>query len=224
MFEKGKRDLFSSFDTIMQQEISTIVFDFGGVLVDLSPEVSMREFERLGVSDITTMLNPYHQKGLFRELELGLVTPELFAIRLSEYCHHEISEPEIRKAMLLFLQEIPWYKWQYLAELKKERKVLVLSNTNDFIMDFAHSKEFLPQGIIGDYVDKIYGSNKLHCMKPDREIYQKLMDDASVAPQEILFIDDNQANIDTANSLGWHTLLTTNGEDWRQEVDRILGR
>lgn len=206
------------------KNISTVVFDFGGVLVDLQPEVSMAEFFRLGVQDITEMLNPYHQKGLFRELELGLVTPDVFAEKLSEHCHKTISREEIQKAMLLFLKETPLYKWEYLKSLREEKRILLLSNTNYFIMEYAHGNQFLPTGNIDHYIDKIYASNDLHCMKPDREIYLRLMEQEGVRADELLFIDDNRENIQTAHAMGWHTLHTTNETDWRKDLDEILSR
>ena len=200
--------------------IDTLIFDFGGVLVDLQPEVSLRRFRELGVRDIDEMLNPYRQQGVFHDLEMGLVSRAEFVDKLNEHAGTALTDAQIDEAILRFMGEVPQYKFDYLEELRKEYKLYILSNTNPFIMSYAHSAQFLPDRgrTLSDYVDKVYASCEMHTMKPDREIYEQMIADSGLVPERSLFIDDSAANLEAAASLGIHTLLAVNGADWREAL------
>ena len=197
--------------------IDTLVFDFGGVLVDLQPEVSLRRFRELGVQDIDEMLNPYRQLGVFHDLEMGLVGREEFVARLNEHAGTALTDEEINEAIMLFLKGVPQYKFDYLEQLRKQYKIYILSNTNPYIMAYAHSPHFLPSTgrTLSDYVDKIYASCDMQTMKPDRAIYEQMIADSGMVPERTLFIDDSTANLEAAAAFGLQTLLAVNGTDWR---------
>ena len=204
--------------------IDTLIFDFGGVLVDLQPEVSLRRFRELGIRDIDQMLNPYRQLGVFYDLEMGLVGRDKFVLRLNQHAGTALTDEAVNEAIKLFLKETPQYKFDYLDKLRKEYKIYILSNTNPYIMAYAHSPQFLPNTgrTLSDYVDKIYASCEMHAMKPDRAIYEQMIEDSALKPEQSLFIDDSTANLETASSLGLHTLLATNGVDWRADLENSL--
>lgn len=205
------------------KEIKTVVFDLGGVLVHLSPEVSYKAFKELGVTDIETMLNPYRQKGLFYELEMGLIDKVEFVHKLSQHAGRSFTIEQIEQAFYRFLEQVPLYKFEYLEKLRSHKQVFILSNTNQFVMEFAHSKQFLPNGrTLSSYVDRLYASNERHALKPDDEFFLKMIEDSQIDPAETLFIDDSIANIEAALSLGFQTLLAVNGEDWRGKLDEKL--
>lgn len=204
--------------------IDTLIFDFGGVLGHLQPEVSLRRFRELGVADIDEMLNPYRQRGVFHDLEMGLVGREEFVARLNEHAGTSLTDAQINEAVLLFMSEVPQYKFDYLDKLRQHYKLYILSNTNPYIMAYAHSPQFLPATgrTLSDYVDKIYASCDMHTMKPDRAIYEQMIADSGMVPERSLFIDDSEANLEAAAALGLQTLLAVNGADWRPALEARL--
>ena len=185
--------------------------------MDLQPEVSLRRFRELGVQDIDEMLNPYRQLGVFHDLEMGLVGREEFVARLNEHAGTDLTDEQINEAIMLFLKGVPQYKFDYLEQLRKKYKIYILSNTNPYIMAYAHSPHFLPATgrTLSDYVDKVYASCEMQTMKPDRAIYEQMIADSGMVPERTLFIDDSTANLEAAAALGLQTLLAVNGTDWR---------
>ena len=192
--------------------------------MDLQPEVSLRRFRELGVQDIDEMLNPYRQLGVFHDLEMGLVEREGFVARLNEHAGTALTDEEINEAIMLFLKEVPQYKFDYLEQLRKQYKIYILSNTNPYIMAYAHSPHFLPatRRTLSDYVDKVYASCEMQTMKPDRAIYEQMIADSGMVPERTLFIDDSTANLEAAAALGLQTLLAVNGSDWRPALEARL--
>ncbi len=203
--------------------IKNIVFDMGGVLVDLSRERSVRQFEALGVSDASDLINPYSHNGLFGSLENGDVTTFEFCQRLSEHCGKELHPEAIREAWKSMVNPAPVYKLDYILELRKRYKCYVLSNNNDMIVEWAKTSDFSDaRRPISDYFDRMYFSYELKCMKPHPEIFHKMIADSGIIPSESLYIDDGIQHLETAKSLGFVTLLAENGKDWRDAVDQCL--
>jgi putative hydrolase of the HAD superfamily len=94
-------------------------------------------------------------------------------------------------------------KLDYILELRKKYKVLLLSNTNDISMSWARSEEFVPGGKPFEYYfDELYLSYKLGCVKPEPEIFQMVINLAGINPAETLYIDDGESNIAAGKSYG----------------------
>lgn len=203
--------------------IKNVVFDLGGVIVELDTQRPIDRFKEVGVMDAEQLLDPYEQKGLFLEFENGTVDLNTFQKKLSEHSGKELSLDDIHYGWLGFMLDVPQEKLDYIGELRKKYKVYILSNTNPIIMRWAKSGVFCPSGRpLTDYVDKIYASFEIGLTKPDSRIFEYMLADGNMLPSETLFVDDSQKNIDTAVALGLHTYKPMNGEDWREAVDRLL--
>lgn len=207
----------------LQIMIKNIIFDFGGVIVDISRTGAVKRFEELGLTNAEELLDKYHQKGIFLEVEDGKIGAEEFCTKLGELCGREISLEESKHAWLGFMTGIPLYRLEYLEELRKNYNLYLLSNTNPFIMSWARSEELSPlQKPLDSYFDKLYLSYQVGIVKPDKEIFEYLIKDAAINPAESIFVDDGKANVEMAQSLGFQTMQPINGEDWRQKLDAML--
>lgn len=203
--------------------IKNIIFDFGGVIADLNRDNAVRAFRSMGMENAEEILDQYHQKGIFLQIEDGRITPEEFCAELGKLCHRTITFEEAKAGWLAFFADVPQYRLDYLFELKKRYKLYILSNTNPFVMSWARSNEFTAAGKpLDHYVDKIYTSYELKTTKPDREIFDHLIKDADIDPAEILFVDDGAANIKMGKEIGFHTFQPENGEDWRLKFEAVL--
>jgi len=203
--------------------IKNIVFDLGGVLIELDTQRPIDRFKEIGVSDAEKLLDPYEQKGIFLDLENGKTDLRGFCTELSRHAGKEISEEDVTYGWLEFVEDVPQYKLDYLLKLKEKYKVYLLSNTNPVIMRWARSSVFSPAGRpLTDYVDKIYASYEVGITKPDPGIFEYMLSDAQMVPSETLFIDDGKRNVEVGASLGMHVYMPANGEDWRGAIDLIL--
>jgi len=196
----------------------------GGVLVDVHRERAIESFKRIGVEDADQLIDSYHHKGLFLDIEDGVIDANEFCRLLSEHAGKEIPPKSIEEAWRSIVSDPPAYKLDYLLELRKKYALLLLSNNNPILMDsWAFTSHFSSQGRpVMDYFDKLYLSYQMKCTKPDLIIFEKMITDSGIIPSESLFIDDGLHNIKAAQALGFHTYHAQNGEDWREALDRIL--
>ena len=205
------------------ERIKNIVFDFGGVIVNFSREAAVKKFEEIGVANANELLDAYHQKGAFLQVEDGTINAEEFRIILSELAGKELTYEQVKEGWLGFMLDVPQYRLEYLLELKKKYKLYILSNTNPYVMSWARSNDFTIAGRpLDEYFDKIYTSYELKAVKPGKTIFELMIKDADMLPGETLFIDDGPANIKMAKELGMMTFQPINGEDWRDDLTALL--
>ena len=207
-------------------KIKNIVFDLGGVLIDLSHDQAVRRFEEIGVVDAAQLLDTYEQKGIFLEIENGMITADEYCQKLREHTGKDLSYEEIKHAWLGFIVDVPQYKLDHLLKLREHYNVYLLSNTNPIIQEgWARTDQFSAAGRpIGDYFDKMYTSYEVGVTKPDRKIFDYMIADSGLIPSETLFVDDAKSNVEVGRSLGFQTYQPANGEDWREAVDKILNQ
>jgi glucose-1-phosphatase len=200
----------------MIQNINTILFDFGGVLVDLDKEACLDAFKKLGVRNLNEYISNYAQSGLFLQLEKGLISSGYFHDEVRKMSDKNISDEEIDNAWNTFLINIPEYKLDLLLELRKKYRVLLLSNTNTIHFNQKGKSEFEKQGLsLNNYFDKCYLSFELGMAKPDEEIFKHVLEHEKTKAQEILFLDDGEQNIEIAKKMGFTTYLVKEKEDFR---------
>jgi len=205
------------------ERIKNIVFDFGGVIVNFSREAAVKKFEEIGVANANDLLDAYHQKGAFLQVEDGTINAEEFRIILSELAGKELTYEQVKEGWLGFMLDVPQYRLEYLLELRKKYKLYILSNTNPYVMSWARSNDFTIAGRpLDDYFDKIYTSYELKAVKPGKTIFELMIKDADMLPGETLFVDDGPANIKMAKELGMMTFQPINGEDWRDNLTALL--
>lgn len=207
-------------------KIKNIVFDLGGVIIDLDRDEPVRRLIEIGVKDADGLIDPYEQKGVFQDLETGKIEVEEFCRYLRKHTGKDLSYEDICWAWFGFIGGVPQYKLDYILKLRKKYQVYLLSNTNPIIqLEWAQTKEFTPAGRpLNDYFDKLYLSYEIGVTKPDREIFDRMVLDSRIKPEETLFVDDGKNNIVVGQELGFHTYQPLNGEDWRGRLDEILSK
>lgn len=203
--------------------IRNIVLDLGGVLFTLDREEALRRFEALGVPDVEKMLDPYLQSGYFLQVEDGRMTEPEFRAALSASAGRELTYDEIAHAYFGFLRSVDTYKFDFIDEELRDYRIFILSNTNPYVMDFCESDRFLPLGRpLSSYCVKKFASCEMGLVKPDRRIFERMISEGEMKPEETLFLDDGPANVAMAAEFGIHTYCPKNGEDWREPVRQLL--
>ena len=203
--------------------IKNLVFDFGGVVADLTRERAIAAFEALGVSDADTMLSAYKQTGLYLGIEDGSLSKDAFCAALSARVGRTLDNAQVGAAWYAFVEGVPAYKLAELERLRRDYRVYILSNTNPYVVDWMRSPAFTPEGrALSDFVDKLYTSCEIGACKPDAKIFDAVIADAALRPQETLFVDDGADNIAQAQAMGFFTYCPKNREDWRAPIRRLL--
>lgn len=207
------------------KQIKNIAFDLGGVVIALSYEQAVRRFEEIGLKDARQHLDAFHQRGIFGDLERGIITTEEFRIELGKLIGREVTYDECLYAWHGYVEYVPQKNLQMLLKLRQlGYKVCLLSNTNPFMMQWAMSNEFDGNGHSMDYYfDNLYLSYKYKYMKPSPEIFKIMLEGQQSSAEETLFIDDGQKNVEAAKELGMKTLFPENNEDWTMPLAKLLG-
>ena len=197
--------------------IKAIVFDMGGVIIDLDPTACIRAFkEILGFDRITELLDPFHQKGIYGELEGGkLTTGEFRAAVLAE--SRPGSRPEdVDRCMDAMISGMESYKADLLRELSRKYPLYLLSNNNE-IARIRYHKLLEDLGVDWRTVFREeFCSYQMKMLKPSPEIFREAVRRVGLPPEEILFIDDSKTNVEAARSVGINAVLVPQGEDLRK--------
>ncbi len=200
--------------------IKNILFDLGGVIVTLDPAQAVARFEEIGLKDAAQRLDTYTQSGIFGELEQGAIDAGQFRAGLSELAGREVTEDECRYAWTGYIKEVPARNLDALLRLRSEGyRVVLVSNTNPFMMSWALSDAFDGHGHpLSYYMDSMYMSYRLGVMKPDAEFFRRVVAAEGINPAETLFVDDGRRNVEAAAHLGMRTFCPVNGADWTQDI------
>lgn len=203
--------------------IKQVIFDFAGIITDLTWEGAVISFSKIGLEHADQILDKYHQNGIFQALEEGKMDTEIFRTELSQMCHRELTQEEIQEAWMGYFNGVDERKLDFLEELRKGYKVFLLSNTNPYVMSWACSPSFSSKGKpLNEYFDKLYLSYKTGYTKPHEGIFKYMFDDAQINPEESLFVDDGVSNTEAGAKFGMHTFNPKNATFWCEDLKKLL--
>lgn len=201
--------------------IKTLIFDLGGVLVSLNRERCLENFSKnLGFNNFGDYLNAYAQKGFFAKYENGDMDSIEFRDEIRKRCTREnVQDEDIDEAFFTFLTHVDPYKVKLLMELKKKYHLLLLSNVNPIGWSKCCELFYDANEIdIEDVFEKLYLSYRVKASKPGKEIYEYLIKDSGINPEEALFIDDSKTNIEAGAEMGLNTLYYDVTKNLEEEV------
>ena len=202
--------------------IKNLLFDLGGVIMDIRRLNCVASFERLGMKDADSFLGEYSQKGPFLQLEEGAISEAEFRTAVRQFIDGEVSDEQIDSAFCDFLVGIPKYRLEQLRELKKQYGIYMLSNTNSIMWHSRIAEDFRQEGLEReDYFDGIVTSFEARSIKPDAKIFHAVVENLGIKPEETLFLDDSQKNLDAAAELGFQTLLVTPGSEFFELLNAL---
>lgn len=203
--------------------IRNIIFDLGGVFIDIHYHKTRDAFMALGVADFDALFQQSYSNPLFARLEKGEITPEDFydAFRAETGLH--VTNAQIANAWNAMLGDFRPQSIAVLPALKNSYAIFLLSNTNQ-IHHEAFTSQYL-QNFGQDFDAHFHAahySHQLGLRKPDVACYQAVLQLHGLEAAETLFIDDTPTNIDGAREAGLHTLLLTSGIMLEDELPKYL--
>ena len=198
----------------MDKNIKNIVFDLGGVLVDLDFKNAINGLQQAGFANVKEQLQAFDQDGIFKKFELGEIDSDEFRTAIRENSTVTLSDEEVDTLWNSMLLEVPRKKLELILDLRSKYMVYLLSNTNAIHWDYVCNNAFNYRGFrVNDYFEETFLSYEMHLAKPDKAIFEKVLHEANLLPEETLFIDDSEANCKAAEELGIHAHHYHIGDD-----------
>ena len=197
-------------------QYKNIIFDLGNVLVKLNPEGCIGAFKAIGMGELVDTNPQSEGMKLMSNLGVGMITTEEFCEAARKLTGTDVTNEGIIDAANKMLVEIPDEKKERLLQLKKAGyRLFLLSNTIDIHWGYCVEHLFPYQNYgVEDYFEHSFLSQKMHLAKPNARIYEEVIRQANIHPDETLFIDDLKENCEAAEKLGIHTFQNVKFDDW----------
>lgn len=205
--------------------IKALIFDMGGVLVDLDIEDCKRAFkESIGYHDIDNIIDACHQKGIYGDLEEGRLSAEEFRAIVLAGSRPGAVAADVDEAMSHILVGIHPAKVQLLRDLSEKYDLYMLSNNNAICLPFS-SRMFDEAGIpLKDIFIKCFFSFEMKALKPSAAFYKAVMREIGLPAEQMLFIDDSQKNVDGSIEAGLPAVYYEPGTDLAALMYDVLSR
>lgn len=194
------------------KKIKNLIFDLGGVILDINPQLTIDAFSKMGMDRIAGKDAEKLQVNMLHQVEKGAATSEEFRNNIKHILGNHVSDRAIDNAWTAMIIGMPGERIRYLERLKNNYRIFLLSNTNEIHRELFHRMFENDNGYsFYELFEKNYYSHQMGLRKPDPEIYRIVLEENSLIPGETLFIDDMKVNTEAAKLLGLNVLLLKPG-------------
>jgi glucose-1-phosphatase len=203
------------------QEIENIIFDLGGVVINLDIDATFRKFTSLFNKEVTSeIFTKHHSNQVFRDFEIGKIDDATFRDYIRELAGFHISDDLIDDAWNAMLQDIPGERMEWIYEATRNYNCVVLSNTNSihihhFEQKFEQTSNY---GLPGDLFHDLFYSFDIGKRKPDADAFEYVLEKTGFDPTKTVLFDDLKENLDTAKSLGLRTVYVERNDLRRAQL------
>lgn len=194
--------------------IQNIIFDFGGVVLNIDYQLTIDAFKEIGMDNFEQAYSQAAQIHLFDDLETGKISPDEFRDGLRNVSEKELSDEKINFAWNKIILDLPRRRVDLLKIIKAKYNTFLLSNTNIIHYDI-YIKDLQKYGYksFNDIFKKAYFSFEMGMRKPDLEIFEYVINEQKLIPEQTLFFDDSVQHIESAKKLGIMTYHLGKNED-----------
>jgi len=202
----------------MFKGIRNIIFDLGGVIIDIDYYKTVEAFKHEGFPDFDQHFIQQYQTEFFNDYEKGLKSDADFYQYIQAII--PLSVETIDKCWNAMLLRLPLRRLQILQQLQLHYNTFLLSNTNA-IHERAFNqmlKEVCGYNNWAVFFDKVYLSHRVGLRKPDQAIFELILTENGLSATETLFIDDSIQHIQAAQNLGIQTIHLTNGMTIEKDI------
>ena len=191
------------------KNIETIIFDLGGVIIDLDSKSVIDQFQRYSDKTARDIIRLISQSQDLIDYETGKMSDSDFCQTVNKLLHTELSQASFETIWNSFLGNIKQDKLHLMLALKDQFNLLILSNTNAIHQRSFDQRvgELISTRIMSDMVHTAYYSHELGLRKPDPNIYKRVIDLQNLNPTRTLFFDDRNENINMAQDFGIQAIL-----------------
>lgn len=196
-------------------KINTIIFDLGGVIINLDIAATIAEFNKLSAQPFEAIYTQLQQTPVFDLFDKGLIREQEFFNGLKVAMGAEPDDKLMLKAWNAMLLDFPPHRLRLLTQLKSRYRLFLLSNTNE-----THIREFEAQLLesrgyqnLEPFFEKVYYSCRMGMRKPDTEIFEYVLKENGLLAEETLFIDDTIHHVEGALKTGIQAHLLPKDKD-----------
>ncbi|EDM37652.1 HAD-superfamily hydrolase subfamily IA, variant 3 [Pedobacter sp. BAL39] len=194
------------------QKIKNIIFDYGNVIFEINFSIAQNALLQLGIANIEEFFAHKSHHDLFNNFETASISPAEFRAGIREAAkNNTLTDEEIDKAWNSLLIGVPPKIHDVLLRVREKYRTFLLSNNNEihynYIVDYLQREYDMPDN--SSLFEKTYYSQQMFLRKPHVEIFEQVLRENQLDPQETLFIDDSPQHLVGAKQAGMHTLLMT---------------
>src|SRR6188768_923866 len=178
--------------------VKNLIFDLGGVILDLSVDKTLQAFSTVSGLDKSLVRDRFLSSSGFEAYEKGELSDAEFRDFVREVYAVNVGDQVIDQCWNAMLLGIPAVKLDLLNQLMCSHRVYLLSNTNNIHLSYIQNvimPTFGENSVLDDYFHRAYYSHLMKKRKPDAEIFEQVLEENGLHPNESLFLDDNEANI-----------------------------
>ena len=185
-------------------EIKNIIFDLGGVIINLDIPRTIAAFNQLSNSHFESIYTQLKQTPLFDHFDKGQVTEDDFFMQLKQAIHSQADTPSLKEAWNAMLLDFPAHRLELLKQLKPHYRLFLLSNTNETHISVFEEELQKHHGYnnLEPFFEKVYYSCRMGMRKPDTDIFEVVLKENKLVPEETIFIDDTIHHVEGALKAG----------------------
>ncbi len=205
------------------RNIKNIIFDLGGVIINLDINKSIHAFNTISSIPFQDIYSQASQTELFNDFDKGLISPIDFFSNLKKLIGFKGDDYLLYEAWNAMLLDFPEHRFDTLIEAKQNYKTFLLSNTNETHIELFEKDLRRTHGIqnFEDYFDKLYYSCRIGLRKPDKEIFELVLKENNLNPIETVFIDDSIQHVKGAGETGINAYLLEKNMEVRTLLNKI---
>lgn len=204
------------------KRISALLFDLGGVIVDLDYNKTIEAFETIGLEDAEHLYNQFNQSKIFDEFEIGSISGDEFISLLQEKIPQKVSQSKIKEAWNAMILGFEKSKLEQIKRYSEKIPCYLLSNTNEIHLEYIQTLlQQVPFKNLELLFKKCYYSHIIGKRKPHLETFEWVLNDMGYSSGEVLFIEDSPQHIRGAEKAKIKTLHFTNDRRL-EDVDLFL--
>lgn len=184
----------------MNQEPAAIIFDLGGVLINLDYNRTSKAFIDLGLANFDDTYSQLNQTELFDRFETGAISGFHFINRILDQLPQGTGGNSVVHAWNAMILDFPEERMRWLEEMGKKYRIFLLSNTNTLHMDAVRRslERTVGHKRLEDYFEKVFLSCDMGMRKPDPAIFTRVCNEVGLEASETLFIDDSPQHVEGA--------------------------
>jgi len=190
--------------------VKAILFDLGGVLINLNYQNTINAFRALGIDNFENIYSQAQQKNLFNDFETGKISSFHFINRLLDLLPKGCNPNQVVSAWNAMILNFPANRLDILEKLSVDYKLFLLSNTNDLHMEKVRRELKKTTGrALESFFEKTFLSQEIKLRKPEPEVFLEVAKQIQLDPNEILFVDDSIQHINSAKKIGFQVIHLT---------------
>jgi glucose-1-phosphatase len=195
------------------QNIKNIIFDLGGVILDIDFRQMERAFVDLGINNFNDYFGLGKASSFFKDHESGKISDDEFLASIQKLAGDNVQVNEVQQAWNALLISFPPARIEFLKEIRTKYRLFLLSNTNAIHVAAFRKiyQDAFNNGSLDSLFEKVYYSHELGLRKPGKEIYEHVLKENQLTPGETLFIDDALVNVEGARETGMNAILIQPG-------------